>query len=79
MSLGDIYKTVVRKHLTKVLGFAQVTVGVFALNAEELFGKHGAKWVLIASGLLTAWRGFWVSNFEKETGESVAASDPLKP
>lgn len=66
MNFRESVHYVLRFHATKILGFAQVTVGVFALNAEDLFGKHGAKIVLVISGLLTAWRGFWVGNVVKE-------------
>ena len=50
----DVWK----KHGTKVLGFAQVTAGAIAMYADDLFGRHGAKLILVASGVLTAWRGF---------------------
>lgn len=46
-----------RNHTTKVLGFAQVTVGVLA-GATGVFPDHVLKWIMLASGLLTAWRGF---------------------
>lgn len=49
-------------HTTKLLGFAQVTAGVLAVAdpqlISDLFGPNGLKWVILISGLLTAWRGF---------------------
>lgn len=74
MNIPNWYYTVTQKHLTKILGFAQVTIGVFALQAEDLFGKHGAKYVLVISGLLTAWRGFWLSQ-NAELKPNVDKSD----
>ena len=49
-----------RSHGTKILGFAQVTVGVLAV-ADGIFDEHALKYVLLASGLLTAWRGYFNS------------------
>lgn len=46
-----------KNHGTKVLGFAQVTVGVLAV-ADGIFTPESLKYVLLASGLLTAWRGY---------------------
>jgi hypothetical protein len=34
------------------------------MYADDFFGHHGAKIVLMASGLLTAWRGFVNSQTE---------------
>ena len=50
----------VRNHGTKILGFAQVTVGVLAV-ADGVFTDQSLKYVLLASGLLTAWRGYFNS------------------
>lgn len=49
-----------KDHGTKFLGFAQVTVGVFA-SATDLFSQAQLKTVLLANGLLVAWRGFFNS------------------
>jgi len=46
-----------RNHGTKVLGFAQVTVGVLATSTDVL-PPPAIKYLILASGLLTAWRGF---------------------
>jgi uncharacterized membrane protein len=56
--------TLWRSHGTKILGFAQVSIGAIAMYAEDFFGHHGAKIVLMVSGLLTAWRGF--ANSQKD-------------
>lgn len=49
-------------HGTKLLGFAQVTAGALAIADPALigpvFGENGVRYILLASGLLTAWRGF---------------------
>lgn len=49
-------------HATKLLGFAQVSAGVLAVADQQiitsLFGTNGLKWIILLSGLLTAWRGF---------------------
>ena len=47
-------------HGTKLLGFAQVSVGVLAV-ADGVFTDKALKWVLLLSGLLTAWRGYFNS------------------
>lgn len=47
-------------HGTKVLGFAQVTVGVLA-GATDLFSPDVLKIFIVANGLLVAWRGFFNS------------------
>lgn len=54
-----------RHHTTKLLGFAQVTLGVLA-STDGIFAPRTVKIILIASGLATAWRGF----------ASTAANDP---
>lgn len=48
------------KHGTKLLGFAQVTIGSLAA-ATDLFSPNALKFLLIANGLLVAWRGFFNS------------------
>ena len=47
-------------HGTKLLGFLQVTVGVLAA-ATDLFPPQTLKVMVIANGLLIAWRGFFNS------------------
>lgn len=47
-------------HGTKVLGFAQVTVGVLA-TATDVFSDPVLKGLLLTNGLLVAWRGFFNS------------------
>ena len=42
---------------TKILGFAQVTVGVLSASTG-VFPDHVLQYLIVASGLLTAWRGF---------------------
>ncbi len=54
-----------RGHGTKAIGFAQVTVGVLAV-ADGIFSPEAMKWVLLSSGLLTAWRGFFNSAQAKQ-------------
>jgi len=49
-----------RSHGTKAIGFSQVTVGVLAV-ADGVFTDKALKWILLASGLLTAWRGYFNS------------------
>lgn len=46
-----------RNHGTKILGFAQVTVGVLAASTG-IFPDPVLKYLMLASGLLTAWRGY---------------------
>jgi hypothetical protein len=47
-------------HGTKVLGFLQVTIGTLAA-ATDIFSPPYLKGLLIANGLLVAWRGFFNS------------------
>lgn len=57
-----IMKHFFRHHTTKLLGFAQVTVGALAVADQQMiaavFGPDGLRWIILASGVLTAWRGF---------------------
>lgn len=46
-----------KNHGTKILGFAQVTIAVLA-TATDVFTPLVLKALVLASGLLTAWRGF---------------------
>ncbi len=61
-----------QEHGTKLIGFLQVTFAALAAADQELlaslFGPNGLKWILLASGLLTTWRGFYNSQ--------VIARDP---
>ena len=57
-----------RNHGTKVLGFAQVTVGVLA-TATSLLPEVALQWILLLGGLLTAWRG-WVNSALLKADES---------
>jgi len=47
----------VRRHATKSLGFAQVTLGVLAGSTEIIPTGH-LKYYVMALGLCTAWLGF---------------------
>lgn len=58
-------KAIWKNHGTKILGFSQVTVGVLAV-ADGIFSPEAMKWVLLSSGLLTAWRGFFNSAQAKQ-------------
>ncbi len=59
-----------RDHGTKVLGFAQVTVGALAVADQQMisaaFGPHGLRWIILTSGVLTAWRGFVNTQYQKQ-------------
>jgi hypothetical protein len=57
-----------RCHTTKLLGFAQVTLGSLALS-DGIFQPQTVKIILLCSGLATAWRGF----------ASTAANAPPPP
>lgn len=46
------------KHATKLLGFTQVTIGTLAASTD-IFSPNALKFLLIANGLLVAWRGFF--------------------
>ena len=47
-------------HWTKILGFAQVTIGTLAVSTD-IFSPAVLKLLLVANGLLVAWRGFFNS------------------
>lgn len=53
-------------HGTKLLGLMQVTVGALAIADQTMvagvFGQNGLRWIILSSGVLTAWRGFYNSN-----------------
>jgi hypothetical protein len=59
-ALIDLYHL----HGTKILGFAQVTVAVLA-TSTGLFPDIALKWLMLTSGLLTAWRGYVNSAAQK--------------
>jgi len=59
-----------RNHGTKALGFAQVTIGTLAA-ATDVFSASVLKALLLANGLLVAWRGFFNSR-ELDNPESTA-------
>jgi hypothetical protein len=59
MGMKTLYEFVM-SHATKLLGFSQITVGVLAV-ADGIFTDKALKYILLASGLLTAWRGFFNS------------------
>lgn len=48
-------------HRTKVLGFTQVTLGVLA-TADGIFSPLTLKCIILASGIATAWVGFFNSS-----------------
>jgi hypothetical protein len=48
-------------HRTKVLGFAQVTLGVLA-TADGIFSPLALKCIILGSGLATAYVGFFNSS-----------------
>lgn len=52
-------------HTTKLIGFAQVTMGALAIADQQMisaaFGPNGLRWIILGSGVLTAWRGFYNS------------------
>lgn len=58
----NLVLTVWREHGTKLLGFLQVTAGALATMDQqmiaELLGPNGMRWIIMATGILTAWRGF---------------------
>lgn len=58
----------IRAHGTKILGFAQVTVGVFAA-ATDLLSAAALKWILLVNGLLVAWRGYFNSLRDQDDGQ----------
>ena len=51
-----------QNHLTKVIGFTQVTLGALTVMDPVIltgwFGPRGPSYVIAFAGLLTAWRGF---------------------
>lgn len=60
MKLWQFLWTLFRNEGTKILGFAQVTVGAIVAVGSLIPPNHLPYW-MIASGLLTAWRGFFNS------------------
>ena len=50
----------ISRHATKLLGFAQVTIGAVAVSG--IIPEHHTKYWMLGTGLLTAWRGFFNSS-----------------
>jgi hypothetical protein len=63
------FLTLIRMHGTKVLGFLQVTVGVLS-TATHLFSESTLQMIIVFSGLLTAWRGYF------NTAHFISGKDP---
>jgi hypothetical protein len=59
-----------RHHTTKLLGFSQVTVGALAVADQQMiaavFGPDGLRWIILTSGVLTAWRGFVNTQYQQQ-------------
>lgn len=59
--LRQIY-AFINGHGTKLLGLAQVTIGALAVTDQQMiaavFGPNGLRWIILTSGVLTAWRGY---------------------
>lgn len=53
------------RHRTKTLGFIQVTLGVLA-TADGIFSPLTLKCIILASGIATAWVGFFNSAKAKQ-------------
>lgn len=55
----------ITSHGTKLIGFGQVTLGALAIADQQMiaaaFGQNGLRWIILGSGVLTAWRGFYNS------------------
>lgn len=51
----------IKDHGTKVLGFSQVTLAC-VVSASGVIPDNHLKYWMLASGLLTAWRGFYNSS-----------------
>jgi len=74
--LPQLFKDVWHKHGTKLLGFGTTALGVITYVDKEtvnmlqdVIGVHGVHYVLVASGLATAWRGFTNSKKAQVTNE----------
>lgn len=50
----------IRQHATKVLGFSGVTIGALSAATNFLTPRQLQE-VIVATGILTAWRGFFNS------------------
>lgn len=55
----------ISKNGTKVIGYAQITLGVLA-TSSDLFGPRLMKGIILSSGLLTAWRGHFNTRNQQE-------------
>lgn len=51
-------------HRTKCLGFIQITLGALAV-ADGIFSQFALKLIILASGVTTAWVGFFNSMAKK--------------
>jgi hypothetical protein len=60
-NLKELYKFIFSEHLTKMLGFLQVTIGVLAA-ADGVLPESWIKYMILFTGLMTAWRGFFNSS-----------------
>jgi len=57
-------------HRTKCLGFIQITLGALAV-ADGVFSPFALKLIILASGVTTAWVGFF-NSMKKENEADVA-------
>jgi len=57
-------------HRTKCLGFIQITLGALAV-ADGVFSPFALKIIILASGVTTAWVGFF-NSMKKESASNVA-------
>lgn len=64
-----------REHGTKLLGLLQVTAGALATMDQQmiadLLGPNAMRWIIMATGILTAWRGF-VNSDNRERSDQDA-------
>lgn len=52
----DWTRAYVHDNGTKIIGYTQITLGVLATSAD-IFGPKTMKGIILASGLITAYRG----------------------
>lgn len=75
-----IIRSFFRHHTTKLLGFAQVTVGALAVADQQMiaaaFGPKGLRWIILTSGVLTAWRGFVSTQNLREARDVDESANP---
>jgi len=67
-TIKQIYTFMVSEHGTKTLGFLQITIGAMATG--DVFPVWLVKWLIMITGLLTAWRGFFASSQIKKDPSS---------